>query len=255
MQNLQFFAFFAYIGRNFIIFVIAELKRSLMTDQELKDLVASIAVENREAAAIHKETEQLIKEAAAIHKETDLLIKETSQQMKETDRRMQETDKIVKEASEIVKETSKTVKDIARQMGGIDENQGHHAEQYFQEILMEKLTFGGQKYDRMIPNLECFGKNGVSLIEFDMVLVNGKSVAIVETKNRIHPAFVRKLVEERLPKFREFFPEFSKYKAYLGIAGFSFSKKVLEEAKKYGICIVRQVGDSIEIEAGNLRVY
>jgi len=227
MQNLQFFAFFAYIGRNFIIFVIAELKRSLMTDQELKDLVASIAVENREAAAIHKET--------------DLLIKETSQQMKETDRRMQETDKIVK--------------DIARQMGGIDENQGHHAEQYFQEILMEKLTFGGQKYDRMIPNLECFGKNGVSLIEFDMVLVNGKSVAIVETKNRIHPAFVRKLVEERLPKFREFFPEFSKYKAYLGIAGFSFSKKVLEEAKKYGICIVRQVGDSIEIEAGNLRVY
>jgi hypothetical protein len=140
-------------------------------------------------------------------------------------------------------------------MGGIDDNIGFHAEQYFQNILMEKLTFGGQKYDIMIPNLECFGKSGVSLIEFDIVLVNGKSVAIIETKNRIHPNFVKNFAEERLPKFRKFFPGFSKYKAYLGIAGFSFSKKVLEEAQKYGIGIVKQVGDSIEIEANKLTVY
>jgi len=184
-----------------------------MTDQELKDLVASLAVES---------------------KKTELM-------MRETDR--------------VVKETSETVRNISKQIGGIDENQGHHAEQYFQEILMEKLAFGGQKYDRMIPNLECFGKSGVSLIEFDIVLVNGKSVAIIETKNRIHPSFVKKLVEERLPKFREFFPGFSKCKAYLGIAGFSFSQKVLEEARKYGIGIIRQVGNSVEIETNNLRVY
>jgi hypothetical protein len=112
-----------------------------------------------------------------------------------------------------------------------------------------------QETDRMIPNLECFGKNGVSLIEFDIVLVNGKSVAIIETKNRIHPKFVKDFAEERLPKFRKFFPEFSKYKSYLGIAGFSFSKKVLEEAQKYGIGVVRQVGNSIEIEAGHLKAY
>jgi hypothetical protein len=86
-------------------------------------------------------------------------------------------------------------------------------------------------------------------------LINGKSIAIIETKHRIHHDFVKKLVEERLPMFREFFPGFSKCKAYLGIAGFSFSKKVLEEAKKYGIGIIRQVGESLEIEANNLKVY
>jgi len=160
---------------------------------------------------------------------------------KETDRRMQETDRIVK--------------DISRQIGGINDNIGFHAEQYFRDILAKKLTFGGQKYDRMIPNLECSGKNGVPLIEFDIVLVNGKSVALIETKSRIHPSFVKKLVEERLPKFRKFFPEFSRSKTYLGIAGFSFSSKVLEEARKYGIGIIRQVGDSVEIEAKNLRIY
>jgi hypothetical protein len=58
-----------------------------------------------------------------------------------------------------------------------------------------------------------------------------------------------------LPKFREFFPGFSKCRAYLGIAGFSFSKRTLEEAQKYGIGVIRQVGDSIEIDAGHLKAY
>jgi len=163
-----------------------------------------------------------------------------------------ETDRLFKESR---KEHDRIIKELSKRIGGIDENQGNHAEQYFQNILMEKLTFDGQKYDKMIPNLECFGEKGVSLLELDMVLVNGKSVAIIEVKNRIHPKFVRELAEERVIKFREHFPMYSKHKAYLGIAGFSFSKKVLEEAERYGICVLRQVGDSIEIKTNNLRAY
>ncbi|MDR2594367.1 MAG: hypothetical protein LBC87_06320 [Fibromonadaceae bacterium] len=176
-----------------------------MTDQELKDLVASFAEDRKEIAALQKETDRIIKE-------------------------------------------------LSRRMGGVDENIGSHAEQYFQNILMGKLSFAGQKYDKMIANMECC-KNGISLIEFDIVLVNGKSVAIIETKHRIHPKFVKELAEERLPKFRELWPEYSKHKIYLGIAGFSFNQKVLEEAEKYGICVLRQVGDSVEIKTNKLRVY
>ncbi len=204
-----------------------------MTDQELKDLVASFAEDRKEAAAINREAAAINREAAARIKEIDLLMKENAIEQKETDR---------------------MIKELSRRMGGVDDNIGSHAEQFFQNILTEKLTFAGQRYDKMIPNLEC-RKNGVSLIEFDIVLVNGKSVAIIETKHRIHPKFVKELAEERLPKFRELWPEYSKHKAYLGIAGFSFNQKVLEEAEKYGICVLRQVGDSIEIKTNNLRVY
>jgi len=191
-----------------------------MTDQELKDLVASFAVDRKEAAVDRKEAAARNREIFAMQAETDRMIKE-----------------------------------LSRRMGGIDENIGSHAEQYFQNVLMGKLVFAGQKYNKMIPNLECFGINGVSLIEFDIVLVNGKSIAIIETKHRIHPKFVKELVEDRMPKFREFCPEFSKHKAYLGIAGFSFSQKVLEEARKYGIGIIKQVGEGVEVEANNLKVY
>jgi hypothetical protein len=164
----------------------------------------------------------------------------------ETDRRFKETDRQMKE-------TDKKLERLGIKVGGISNNAGHHAEQYFQDILAETLTFGGIKYDEMVPNITYKSKKYE--IEFDIALVNGKSIAIIEVKNRIHPNDVRKFAEERIEIFRRFFPEFKRHKAYLGIAGFSFSKAVLEEAKKYGMGLIKQVGKSIEIEAKNLRAY
>jgi hypothetical protein len=214
-----------------------------MTDQELKDLVASFA-EDR------KKTGKLIDEITAKHKETSQLIdqmaKEADARRKEIDRQMQETDRIVRK-------TSENVDKVSKQMGGIDENQGYHAEQFFQSVFEEKLEFDGIKYDEMIPNLTYKGKK--YKIEFDIALVNGNSVALIEVKNRIHPNFVIDLAEERIEKFREFFHEFDNYDVYLGIAGFSFSDEVLDRASAYGIGIVRQVGEGVEIEANNLKVY
>jgi hypothetical protein len=216
-------------------------------------------IKNMDKNSYFADIKEMFTEAAQRMLENERRMQENerilNEKFAETDRRMQETDRRMQETDRMIKKLNGDVDKLCAQVGGIDENQGHHAEQYFQDILAGKLTFGGQKYDTMIPNLECFGKGGVSLIEFDIVLVNGKSVAIIETKNRIHPKFVRQFVEERLPKFREYFPGFSKYKAYLGIAGFSFSKKVMEEARKYGIGVIRQAGDSVEITAERLKVY
>jgi hypothetical protein len=44
-------------------------------------------------------------------------------------------------------------------------------------------------------------------------------------------------------------------KAYLGIAGFSFGKKALEQAEKYGIGVLRQRGGCVEAHTGNLKAY
>ena len=142
---------------------------------------------------------------------------------------------------------------IEEQLGGLSNNMGYHAEQFFQGVFEEKLEFGGMKYDEMIPNLTYIDK-GVK-IEFDIALLNGDSIALIEVKNRIHPDFVDELAEERIENFRKFFPKYKDYRAYLGIAGFSFSDEVLERAGRYGIGIVKQVGEGVEIKADNLRMY
>jgi hypothetical protein len=182
----------------------------------------------------------------AMFAETGNLIKELREEQKETDRMMQENAVLIKELRESNKE-------LGIQIGGISDNSGHHAEQFFQDVFKRKLQFGEIKYDEMVPNLMHKGK-GVK-VEFDIALLNGESIALIEVKNRIHPSFVKELAEERIEKFRKFFPEYSDYSAYLGIAGFSFSDEVLDQASRYGIGIIKQVGEGVEISAKNLRAY
>jgi hypothetical protein len=66
---------------------------------------------------------------------------------------------------------------------------------------------------------------------------------------------VKELAEERIEKFRKYFPRYNDYSAYLGIAVFSFSEEVLDQASRYSIGIIKQVGEGVEIEAKNLRAY
>jgi hypothetical protein len=207
-----------------------------MTVEEIKAMFAETAAQMRETDRRMQENERKM----------DKMFEETWAQMRETDRKMQET-------AAQMKETDRIVASVSKQMGGINENIGFHAEQFFQNVFAENKVFGGIKYDEIIPNLKHGDKTGE--VEFDIVLENCSSVALIEVKSRIHPDFVKKLAEERFGRFRRFFPEYKDYDVYLGIAGFSFNEDVLEEARRYGIGIIRQAGDGIEVDATGLRAY
>jgi len=168
----------------------------------------------------------------------------------ETDRMMKERQA---ETERSFKELRESLDSAFERIGGISDNIGYHAEQFFQDVFKRKLEFGGIKYDEMIPNL-AYRDKGVK-IEFDVVLLNGNSIALIEVKNRIHPDFVKQLAEERIKKFREYFPRYKDYDAYLGIAGFSFCDEVLDRASTYGIGVIKQAGEGVEVKADNLRAY
>ena len=212
-----------------------------MTDEEFKSVIensiASLATEIASLATEGKETDRQMKE-------TDRKIAKMSE---ETDRKI---DKVSENIDSISKKVFGQIDKVSKQMGGINENLGHHAEQFFQNVFIDNKTFGGIKYDYVTLNMNRNGK-----VEFDIFLENGNSVAIIEVKNRIHPDFVKDLAEERISKFRKYFPMYKDYDVYLGVAGFSFEDEVLEEARKYGIGVVRQVGEGIEVDAAGLKVY
>jgi hypothetical protein len=240
-----------------------------MTDQELKDLVASLAVEHRKTELMMQETDRMMQEADCKwreeRKEADCKWREERkeadckwrEEREEAERKWreecEEAERRSQAADRRLERLEKKMQRMGILVGGINDNIGYHAEQFFQDVFDEKLEFGGIKYDEMIPNL-AYKDKGVK-IEFDVVLLNGDSIALIEVKNRIHPDFVKELAEERVGKFREFFPRYSNYNVYLGIAGFSFSDEVLDRASSYGIGIIKQVGEGVEIEANNLKAY
>ena len=104
----------------------------------------------------------------------------------------------------------------------------------------------GIKFDVISPNL--YRKKGKIEDEYDIVLVNGKSIAIIEVKYKVHENDVKNL-DKKVETFKELFPEYSHLKLYVGIAGF----KVYKKAKEKGYFILQRKGDVIETYAPNLR--
>jgi uncharacterized protein YdcH (DUF465 family) len=181
--------------------------------------------------------------------ETDELIKKTNEQIEKAN---EQTNEQIKRTEAMIDKVGQKIDKAHEQIVGTSNNTGFHAEQYFQNALNKSKIFGGEKYDKMIPNLKLEDKESC---EFDIFLVNGKSVAIIEAKNRIHPNFVKEMVTKKTVQFRKFFPEYKDYGLRLGIAGFSFCDEVVLQAKKYGVGIIRQVGDSIDLDDRDLKVY
>ena len=153
-----------------------------MTDDELKALVASLAV------AQDRTDEQMQRNAIA-QKATDEQMKRTDEQMKRTDEQMKRTDEKLER--------------IGAMLGNIGENQGAVAEEFFYNSLKDTQTLAGVHYDFIDKNVSRTG-NGVS-DEFDMILVNGEDVALVEVKYKAHEKDLDKLLahplvpEPRLP--------------------------------------------------------
>ena len=180
-----------------------------MTDQELKDLVASLAIAQAE---------------------TDKQLKKTDKQLKETDRKLNK---------------------VAKLVGAIGNNQGDVAEEYFINSLEDNMELLGIKFDKILSNLTT-RKNNIE-DEYDIVLVNGESIAIIEVKYKVHENDVKKL-DKKIETFKDLFPEYSNLKLYAGIAGFKVYKKAKEYAKEKGYFILQRKGDIVQTYAPSLRV-
>ena len=176
-----------------------------MTDQELKDLIASLAMKTDEELNRLKEAQL-----------------KTDEQLKKTDEQL---------------------KKLAEQVGGIGNNQGAVAEEYFYNSLKEKMKLLGMEFDDIGLNWKK-SKKGIE-DEFDIVLINGKNIALIEVKYKAHKNDVERL-DKKVKNFRKLFPEYSHLKLYAGIASFHIYEVAKELAKQKGYFVLKRNGNVIE---------
>ena len=100
------------------------------------------------------------------------------------------------------------------------------------------MLLNGIPYDQLFPRVVIEGKNGAQLGEFDMVLLNGKSVAFIEVKYRMQPSDVDKVVNQQIDQFRNLLRHFKDRKRYAGIAAMSYHP----ETQEAGLIVLRQRG-------------
>jgi len=178
-----------------------------MTDQELKDLVASLAIES---------------------KKTDEQIKELKEAQTKTD---EELNKLLK-----------SHKELGKMVGGISNNQGDVAEEYFINSLEKKLKLGTMEFDYLVSNYVIKSKSIKD--EYDIVLINGNVVAIIEVKYKFHLNDLDKL-PKKIKNFKKL-PQYKGYKVYAGIAGFNIPDSVVKESLDRGYFVLKRSGDVID---------
>jgi hypothetical protein len=187
-----------------------------MTDDELRDLVAALAVSQAK---------------------TDAQLAKTDAQLAKTDAQLAKTD------AQLAKTDAKLNK-LAEMYGGVGNNQGKVAEEFYYNSLKHRPVLNGIRFDFLEKNVT--RSKGDLEEEYDLLLVNGADVFIVEVKYRLHPKDIDRLLGRKLTNFRKLFPEYREYRIHLALATFSADDEVKQQAFEQGITVLQRRGDLIE---------
>jgi len=165
------------------------------------------------------------------------MLRELAEKQAETDRQMKETDRKLDK--------------VGIQLGGISNNQGRFAEEYFfNSFERGKRNFFGEKFDVIKKNLKGIKTDD----EFDIVMLNGQTVGIVEVKYKAHENDVPKVLE-KANTFRVNFAEYKSHMIYLGLATMAFYPELEQACIDNGIAIIKQAGDTIVINDEHLKAF
>ncbi|GMO65004.1 MAG: hypothetical protein Ta2A_12970 [Treponemataceae bacterium] len=236
----------------------AEIRESQRkTDEQLRETreqmretdakIAELAVESRK-------TDAKIAEFVAATKETDAEMRKTDEQLRETRAKLAAELAIERKKTEKqMRQTHAEVEKISKLFGGHERNTGAVTEEYFADALTKKMTFAGMKFDTIARNINlCKGK---LQDEFDIVMYNGSSIALIEAKYKAHENDLTKLVTSKVQNFRTLCPHYENYKIYLGLASMAFYDELIEKAKGLGVGILKRHGKTIEFSTETVRAY
>jgi hypothetical protein len=216
-----------------------------MTDQELKDLVASLAV-------AQAKTDAGFEKIQAAQAKTDAQMAKTDAQMAKTDAGFEKIQAAQAKTDAQMAKTDKKLTSMLEMLDGITTSQGLVAEEFFFNTLADSLTVGGVKYDGITSNIR--RKINGQWVEVDLILDNGTSLAIIEVKYRARPKNIVQL-QNTIRTYRQAFPQYKDFKIYGGIASFNIDDSVADEAHENGFFILKRKGDLLEVDTQGMRAF
>jgi hypothetical protein len=141
---------------------------------------------------------------------------------------------------------------LAAMYGGISDNQGSAAEEFFFNSLNESKQIGPIRFDSIAEKV--YGGKIGEQQEYDLVLLNGDAAAIVEVKYKVHPSALV-LLQKQMSLFKQHFPEYKHMKLYGGVAGFSVPDEVVQQAHENGFFVLKRQGESFALDADVMKAF
>jgi hypothetical protein len=184
---------------------------------EIWAILKGISETNKELSKAHQEFKEEQKALQVAQQKTD-------EQLKETDRKLQK---------------------VSDMLGGIGQNQGDVAEEFFFNSLVDDPHLGGIHFDDISKNES--KRRGKLQEEYDIVMTNGNAIGIVEVKYKAHENDLGKL-ERKMRNFKTLFPWFNNYKLYGAIASFHINDDAKKEALERGFFVLQRKGEVVQTD-------
>jgi Holliday junction resolvase-like predicted endonuclease len=225
--------------------IVAGLKE---TGKRFRELEKKYAKERKER---EKQERQLKAEYAEERKEREKQERQLKAMYVE-DRK--ERKKLDRQLNEMYAESRKEMKALNKQVGGISNSNGEIAEEYFFNAFKAHKFFANEKYDFVQRPTRI--TNGNLEAEFDIILFNGKSVAIIEVKYNAKPdnISVRRLISQ-VENFRTLYPNLKNHNIYLGVAALRFKEGLEQRLHRNGIASIRQIGKKMVVYDTEVKAF
>ena len=215
-------------------------------DEKLKEVYDTIV-------RIEKSTEKFSKEFAKWLKESsenfDKRLKESSEDFDERLKKQEEENRTW------AREWKKQMKQMSSNIGGIGDSNGHFAEEFFFKGLNSTMSLGHHKFHDIERDLRRHSTKKNLQGQYDIVLTNTDTIVVVEVKYKLSEKYVRRFYDKGLKNFKQLFPFFSNYKLYGAVASMSDPGEASKLAKEYGLFVLGQSGNDLEIINDHVKPY
>ncbi len=196
-----------------------------MTDDELKELVASLAQE-------HAKTERSIRELRAGIRE---MAANAEKERRELDVRLVE---MAANAEKERRELNAQMKQLQKQLGEMGNIQGDVAEDLFRRNFASLLQERGISLNYVETKLKYPQGN-----EYDIVGINGELVVVMEVKNKLNRQHIDRFLKEQLPAFRHQFSTFKDCSLIGAVGSLVVTPDVEAYAEAQGLFVFTQKGE------------
>jgi hypothetical protein len=215
-----------------------------MTDVELKELVANLAVRQTDSEHRLDRTERYLEQAAR-----DLA--ESAQNLKELDRRQLETARQIKELGQEtdrrIKETNQQIKELGRQIGGLGEKFGGFTEGMAYPSMKKILE---QRFQMSTISPRVTSRRNGRTMELDVLAYSNSTVNevyVVEVKSHLREDGLDQMLRI-LREFHDFFPGHHGKKVYGILAAVDVPDDLRQRVLKAGIFMANVHDDTFELQ-------
>ena len=162
-----------------------------------------------ELESVKKSLEQIAKsnaEAAVWRAESDAWRAKSDAWRALADKRHAEAEVAHKRFQKELAKLTQAMHETNKEVGGMSNTQGRTTEEFFLQALDKNRRLGELKFEHIRPNVRAYDCGQEA--EFDILMVNGEVVAVIEVKHTLRREDVERMHEWTLPGFRRFLPEY-----------------------------------------------